>query len=73
VAEPGPDVLLASAEAVFDSRQGRLVDLVDTLLDAGVCLRGELWLSVADVDLVFVGLDVILCSHDRVLPRQGKM
>jgi hypothetical protein len=73
VAEPGPDVLLASAEAVLDSRQGRLVDLVDTLLDAGVCLRGELWLSVADIDLVFVGLDVILCSHDRVLPRQGKM
>jgi hypothetical protein len=62
---PDRDVVLASAEAALDSREGRLVDLVDALLDKGVCLRGELWLSVAEVDLVFLGVDVILCSHDR--------
>jgi hypothetical protein len=66
-----PDVRLASPESVLDSRDGPLVDLVDTLLDAGVCLRGELWLSVAEVDLVFLGVDVILCSHDRIRAGQG--
>lgn len=66
-----PDVLVASSEAVLGSRDGRLVDLVDTLLDAGVCLRGELWLSVAEVDLVFLGVDLILCSHDRIRAGQG--
>ena len=65
-----PDVLVASSEAVLGSRDGRLVDLVDTLLDAGVCLRGELWLSVAEVDLVFLGVDLILCSHDRIRAGQ---
>jgi hypothetical protein len=60
-------ILRASPEEALLGRERRLVDLVDTLLDSGVCLRGELWLSVADVDLVFLGLDLVLCSHDRIL------
>jgi hypothetical protein len=69
--EPRPDVLVASPELALGSRDGRLVDLVDTLLEAGVCLRGELWLSVAEVDLVFLGVDVVLCSHDRINAARG--
>jgi hypothetical protein len=66
MSESAVEVLFATPEDVLGSRDGRLVDLVDSLLDAGVCLRGELWLSVADVDLVFLGVDVVLCSHDRI-------
>lgn len=71
MAERGPDILFASPEAVLGGRDGRLVDLVDTLLDGGVCLRGELWLTVAEIDLVFVGVDLILCSHDRIVRREA--
>jgi hypothetical protein len=60
------DVRVASAQSALQSGDGSLVDLVDSLLHEGVCLRGELWLSVADVDLVFVGIDLVLSSHDRV-------
>lgn len=39
-----------------------LLDLVDRLLDRGVVIRGDLTLSVADVDLVYLGLKVLLTS-----------
>lgn len=61
-----PDIWSTSPEAALGSSDGRLVDLVDTLLGTGVCIRGELWLSVADVDLVFLGVDVVLCSQDKI-------
>jgi len=39
-----------------------LVDLVDRVLNAGVVLTGDVTLSVADVDLVYVNLRVLLAS-----------
>ena len=39
-----------------------LLDLLDRVLDKGVVLSGEVTLSVADVDLVYVGLRVLLSS-----------
>lgn len=44
----------------------RLTDVVDRLLARGVAVRGELWLTVADVDLVFVGLDVLIASPEQL-------
>lgn len=42
-----------------------LVELLNRVVDKGVVLHGELTISVADVDLLFVGLRVLLCSADR--------
>ena len=39
-----------------------LVELVDRVLNKGVTLTGDIVLSVADVDLVYVGLRVLLAS-----------
>ena len=39
-----------------------LLDLVDRLLDKGVVVRGDLTISVADVDLVYLGLKLLLTS-----------
>jgi hypothetical protein len=39
-----------------------LVDLVDRVLASGVVLSGDITLSVAGVDLVYVGLRVLLAS-----------
>jgi len=44
-----------------------LVDLLDNVLDQGVVLRGNLVISLAGVDLVYVGLDVILTSVQTAL------
>ena len=52
-----------------------LVDLVDRLLGSGVVIAGDITLSVADVDLVYVGLRALVTSvatavgEEPALPR----
>lgn len=43
-----------------------LVELVDRLLNRGVVLTGELTISVAGVDLVYLGLSVVLSSVESM-------
>jgi hypothetical protein len=43
-------------------QQVTLIELVDRVLNKGVVLTGDITLSVADVDLVYVGLRVLLAS-----------
>ena len=38
------------------------MDLVDRILDKGVVLTGDITISVADVDLVYLGLRLVLTS-----------
>lgn len=46
-------------------RRVALIDLLDRILDKGVIIQGDLTISVADVDLVYVGLKVLLTSIER--------
>lgn len=39
-----------------------LLDLLDRILDKGVILSGDITISVADVDLIYVGLKALLSS-----------
>jgi hypothetical protein len=39
-----------------------LVDLINRVLDRGVVIHGDLTISVAGVDLVYVGLNAVLTS-----------
>ena len=39
-----------------------LLELVDRVLDKGVVISGDITLSVANVDLVYVGLRALLAS-----------
>lgn len=43
-----------------------LLDLLDRILDKGILLGGDITISVADVDLIYVGLKVLLSSVDTV-------
>ena len=51
-----------SASAVPAAHEVTLLELVDRVLNKGVVLTGDITLSVADVDLVYVGLRVLLAS-----------
>lgn len=46
-------------------RRVTLLDMLDRILDKGVIIQGDLMISVADVDLVYVGLKVLLTSIER--------
>ena len=59
-----------SLARLLESPDQSLVDVVDSLLDKGVVLDGEIILGLADVDLVYVRLSLLLAAADRVLrPR----
>jgi len=44
-----------------------LLEIVDHVLHAGVVIQGSLVISVAGVDLVYVGLSVVLTSVETAL------
>lgn len=44
-----------------------LLDILDHVLNAGVVIHGSLVLSIAGVDLVYVGLNVVLTSVETAL------
>jgi hypothetical protein len=65
-----------SPTRVTAERDVALVDLVDRLLGGGVVVAGDITLSVADVDLVYVGLRALVSSvataeEKGVLPQMG--
>ncbi len=43
-------------------RDVTLLELLDRALDKGVILRGDVTVSVADVDLIYIGLKLLLSS-----------
>ena len=51
-------------------RDVTVLELVDRLLGKGVVLSGDIVLSVADVDLVYVGLRVLLASVDTAMDAE---
>jgi len=46
-------------------RELTLLDLLDRILTKGVILYGDVTLSVADVDLVYLSLKVLVTSIER--------
>lgn len=45
-------------------QQLTLLDLLDRILDKGVIIYGDITISVADVDLIYLGLRVLLSSTE---------
>ena len=54
-------------------QQITLLELVDRVLNKGVVLSGDITLSVADVDLVYVGLRVLLASVGTIERLQAEL
>lgn len=57
---------MSSPEDITLNQNAALVDVLDRVLDKGVVVQGDAMLSVADVDLVYLGLRLVLCSVDRL-------
>ncbi len=51
---------------VAGSTNVTLVELLDRVIDRGVILAGDITISVADVDLIYLGLRVMLASVERM-------
>ena len=60
----------SDAEVVLDSSDASLLDIVDNVLNKGVVLSGDLTIALAQVDLIYARLSLLLCAADRVLPDE---
>jgi hypothetical protein len=58
------------SELILGSEDASLLDIVDNVLNKGVVLTGDLTIALAQVDLVYARLSVLLCAADRVLPNE---
>ena len=54
------------SETSAEAREVTLLELLDRLLDRGVVLSGDITISVADVDLIVLGLRLVLTSAERL-------
>src|SRR4026208_251592 len=59
-----------AADVVLDSSEASLLDLVDNVLNKGVVLSGDLTIALAQVDLIYARISLLLCAADRVLPNE---
>ncbi len=55
------------AEEIDASREVTLLDLADRLLDKGVSICGDVVISVAGVDLVYLSLRALLASVETAM------
>jgi hypothetical protein len=53
-----------------------LLETLDHVLNRGIVIAGEITISVADIDLIFVGLNVLVSSvekaHEVLRKRQSE-
>lgn len=47
-----------------DDEQISLCELLDRVLNKGVVVRGEIVITVADVELLYLGVELILCATE---------
>ena len=57
---------LLEADMVDADEELTLLELLDRLLDKGIVITGELVISIADVDLIYVGLKLIISSVETL-------
>jgi hypothetical protein len=50
----------------FDNNEISLLETLDHVLNRGLVVSGAITISIADIDLIYLGLNVILASVDTI-------
>ena len=73
---PSPSLETEAAEKWsddFDVDATSLAEVVNRLLDKGVVIAGEVTISVAGIDLVYLGLNAVLTSVSTAREQLGRL
>lgn len=62
MSSPFDRVLIESDVEQLEEADLSLLETLDHVLNRGLVIAGEITISVADIDLIFVGLNVLLSS-----------
>lgn len=57
---------------VLTAEDASLLELVDRLLNKGVVLAGEATISVAGIDLIYLGLNLVLAAVETIDKAQDR-
>jgi len=58
--------------AYSNDKNASLVDALDTVIDKGAVVQGDIVVRIADLDLLAISLKIILVSMSRLQTQQGK-
>ena len=58
-------------DVVAGSKDVTLLEILDRVLDKGVVISGDVVISVADIDLVYVGLKALVSSVETMERLRG--
>ncbi len=59
------------ATILDDPEQVSLCEVLDRVLNKGAVITGELVITVADIDLIYVGLQLIITSVETARREKG--
>jgi hypothetical protein len=62
MSSPFDQVLIESDVEQLEQADLSLLETLDHVLNRGLVIAGEITISVADIDLIFVGLNVLVSS-----------
>jgi len=58
-------------DVAIKSKEVTLLEVLDRVLNKGVVISGDVVISVADVDLIYLGLKVLLSSVETMEKYRG--
>jgi gas vesicle structural protein len=58
-------------EAITKSKDITLLEILDRVLDKGAVVTGDIVISVADIDLIYIGLKVLVSSVETMERLRG--
>jgi len=62
MSSPFDQVLINNDVELTDDAELSLLETLDHVLNRGLVIAGEITISVADIDLIFLGLNVLVSS-----------
>jgi len=62
MSSPFDQIIISESGAPVDEVELSLLETLDHVLNRGLVIAGEITISVADIDLIFLGLNVLLSS-----------
>jgi Gas vesicle protein len=76
MSSPFDQILVGSEVEQWEESDLSLLETLDHVLNRGIVITGEITISVADIDLVFIGLNVLVSSvetaHQVLHKRQAE-
>lgn len=53
-------------EEAFEEHPASIAEILDRIIDQGIVIQGDIVISIADIDMIYIGLRVLVTSVDKL-------